>query len=140
MGGPPVTSGGPPRGPAQDGGGRHPALAVALVLLKVGALAFGGPATHVAFMRRELVERLAGLRAALCLSGLDPVPRLAAAGLAVLAVRQAGGRTWLSPAGLAGLPGLVLLAHAGRLPLLFWTFLEIGAISFGSGYVLFAYL
>jgi chromate transporter len=58
----------------------------------------------------------------------------------VLALRQAGGRTWLSPVGLASLPGLALLAHAGRLPVLFWTFLEIGAISFGSGYVLFAYL
>jgi chromate transport protein ChrA len=38
------------------GGRRLPALTVALVLLKVGVLAFGGPVTHVAFMRRELVE------------------------------------------------------------------------------------
>jgi chromate transporter len=30
---------------------------VALVLLKVGVLAFGGPAAHVALMRRELVDR-----------------------------------------------------------------------------------
>jgi chromate transporter len=78
--------------------------------------------------------------AGLSLAGLAPVLLLAAAGLVVVAVRQAGGPAWLSPAWLAGLPGLVLVAHAGRLPLLFWTFLVIGATSFGSGYVLFAYL
>jgi chromate transporter len=37
------------------------ALIVGLVLLKVGVIAFGGPITHVAFMRRELVERRAWL-------------------------------------------------------------------------------
>ena len=52
-------------------------------------------------------------------------------------------RPWSSRLGwlpLAGTPGLVVLAHADRLPVLFWTFLKVGAVSFGSGYVLFAYL
>src|SRR5437660_4649993 len=34
-----------------------PAVTVGLVLLKVGVIAFGGPITHVAFVRRELVQR-----------------------------------------------------------------------------------
>jgi len=216
---------------------------VALALLKVGVVAFGGPVTHVAFMRRELVERrgwldektflrlfaacnlvpgpsstelailvgyrlagwsglllsgalfiapatlvmlaiawaysrfgttapasaaLAGVRpvvvgivvwalvdlgrrmaarplglalaalvGVLSLLGVNPVLLLVVGGAALLAVRHGGGRGWLA---LAGVPGLVPIAHAERLPVLFWTFLEIGAVSFGSGYVLFAYL
>ncbi|HEY4028604.1 MAG TPA: chromate efflux transporter [Candidatus Dormibacteraeota bacterium] len=231
-------------------GPRPGALRVALVLLKVGVIAFGGPVTHVAFMRRELVERrrwldqetflrmfaacnlipgpsstelaifagyrlagwpglllsgalfiapamaamlaiawayarfgtsavavaalggvrpivvgivawalldlgrriadralgivLAALTGLLSLLGMNPVLLLVAGGLALLAVRYGG--TWLRRGdgtgclSLAGGPGLVLLAHGERLPVLFWTFLEVGAVSFGSGYVLFAYL
>jgi chromate transporter len=225
-------------------------LRVGLVLLKVGVLAFGGPVTHVAFMRRELVDRrgwldertfqrmfaacslvpgpsstelaifagyrlagwpglllagglfigpatlamlaiawaysrfgataaavaalggvrpvvvgivawalvdlarrvgdrLAGLAVALAaaplsLLGANPVLLLVAGGAALLTGRH-GGR-WLRRGGgpgclsLAGGPGLTLLAHGDRLPVLFRTFLEVGAVSFGSGYVLFAYL
>jgi chromate transporter len=226
-----------------------PAVTVALVLLKVGVIAFGGPVTHVAFMRREVVERrgwldektflrmfaacnlipgpsstelaifigyrlagwpglllagslfiapamllmlavawaytrfgttpvavaaLAGVRpvvigivvwalvdlgrrvanrltglapavlvTALSLLGANPLLLLAGAGVVLLVIRQ-GGRWghWSGSLGwlLGGPPGLALLAHADRLPVLFWTFLKVGAISFGSGYVLFAYL
>jgi chromate transporter len=35
--------------------------ALALMFLKLGTVAFGGPAAHIAFMRQELVERLAWL-------------------------------------------------------------------------------
>jgi chromate transporter len=227
-----------------------PALTVALVLLKVGVIAFGGPVTHVAFMRRELVERrgwldektflrmfaacnlvpgpsstelaifvgyrlagwpglllagslfiapamllmlgiawgythfgttaaagagLAGVRpvvvgivvwalvdlarrvadrlpglaiaalvTVLSLLGANPLVLLACAGVVLLVTRQ--GARWLPRSGglgwlpLGGPAGLVVLANADRLPVLFWTFLKVGAVSFGSGYVLFAYL
>ncbi|MGZ4131365.1 MAG: chromate efflux transporter [Actinomycetota bacterium] len=36
---------------------RHPLREVAAVFLKLGVIGFGGPAAHVALMRRELVER-----------------------------------------------------------------------------------
>lgn len=233
-----------------DAAGGLSALTVALVLLKVGVIAFGGPITHVAFMRRELVERrgwldektflrmfaacnlipgpsstelalfigyrlagwqgqllagslfiapamlvmlaiawaytrygttapalatlggvrpvvvgivvwalvdlgrraanplpglaIAGLVAILSLLGANPVLLLLLGGLVLLTIRQGGrwlrwgsGLGWLP---LGGLPGLVVLAHSDRLPALFWTFLKVGAVSFGSGYVLFAYL
>src|SRR5437899_4468426 len=45
-----------PSPPSPRGSGPG-ALAVAVALLKVGLLAFGGPVSHVAFMRREVVER-----------------------------------------------------------------------------------
>src|SRR5439155_15717383 len=78
------------------------------------------------------------------LLGVNPVLLLLAAGLALLTIREGGRRlpwagrlSWLP---LSGLPGFVVVAHSDRLPVLFWTFLKLGAVSFGSGYVLFAYL
>ena len=54
---PPEDSQDPPASRPRPGRSRQPALIVGLVLLKVGVIAFGGPITHVAFMRRELVQR-----------------------------------------------------------------------------------
>lgn len=65
--------------------------------------------------------------------GLNPVFILALVGLVgavLLRWRGAG----------ASLLGFVGPDHPERLPVLFLTFLKIGAVSFGSGYVLFAFL
>jgi chromate transporter len=98
---------------------------------------------------RRVADRLFGLAlaalvAVLSLLGVNPVLLLLAAGLALLTIREGGRRlpwagrlSWLP---LSGLPGFVVVAHSDRLPVLFWTFLKLGAVSFGSGYVLFAYL
>ena len=90
-------------------------------------------------LARKLIERrwlLAIVPAALVLYllGVNPVLVLALCGLAGAAVSAGRSRTavtlgisWLGP-------------HPERLLLLTLTFLKIGAVSFGSGYVLFAFL
>ena len=35
----------------------HPLLQVAAVSAKIGVIGFGGPAAHIAMLRREVVER-----------------------------------------------------------------------------------
>jgi len=65
--------------------------------------------------------------------GLNPVFILALVGLlgtVLFRWRRAG----------ASLVGFVGADHPERLPVLFLTFLKIGSVSFGSGYVLFAFL
>src|SRR5438132_1437195 len=141
---PPEDSQDPPASRPQPGGSGQPALIVGLVLLKVGVIAFGGPITHVAFMRRELVERRGWLDEKTFLrmfAACNLIPGPSSTELAIfIGYRLAGWSGRLSWLPLSGLPGFVVLAHSDRLPVLIWTFLKLGAVSFGSGYVLFAYL
>jgi chromate transporter len=78
---------------------------------------------------------------ALLLAGLNPVVLLFFGGAVVAGAslprpprRSDGGVLWL-----ASLPAS-LLPHLDRLPVLALTFLKIGLVSFGSGYVLLAFL
>lgn len=83
---------------------------LALLFLRLGATAFGGPAAHIAMMEEEVVRRRRWLRREeFSLSGV-----------------QAG-----AAAGLAG---------SFSLGLLFLLFLKISAVLFGSGYVLLVFL
>lgn len=76
--------------------------------------------------------------------GINEISLLVLGGLAVMIVknvRRLGQQpvpAWLVP--LAGLSLPVLLAQPFSLPLLFVTFLKIGAVLYGSGYVLLAFL
>jgi chromate transporter len=222
-------------------------LQVALLLGFIGLVAFGGPAAHVALMRRELVERrhwleadrfsrmfaacnlipgpsstelamfigyrMAGIRGLLgagaffiapamaimlalawayaryantwllqaILYGVRPVVVAVVAWAALDLARKMLARRWLlilaalslslfliglNPVLILGLVGMAALAvtgfwrllgrdrsstmialapilfgpHPERLPQLFFTFLKIGAVTFGSGYVLYAFL
>lgn len=69
---------------------------------------------------------------ALSLAGVNPVLVLAVAAAVGAAAAAARGR-WLSAA-------ILLDAHPERLAVLLLAFLKIGAVAFGSGYVLFAFL
>ncbi len=91
---------------------------------------------------------LIGLAAVgLYLAGVNVLAVLVAGGLAVVLVevvrRARTGRLgvgWLPWAGGLPLAGLPLAAAPFSLPLLFLTFLKIGAVLYGSGYVLLAFL
>jgi len=78
-----------------------------------------------------------------CLAGVDELIVLAAAGLAVAIGRGALRRTappamgWMP---LVGASGAATGAAAVGLGPLFWVFLKIGSVLFGSGYVLLAFL
>ncbi len=82
---------------------------------------------------------------ALSLISASPILLLALAGIAGIIVtvplpparNQLGG---LLGVGKAMFPIGVTAAHSGRLAAVFLTFLKLGAISYGSGYVLFAFL
>lgn len=100
---------------------------------------------------RDALAALVGLGAlALSLRGADELAVLGAGGLVVLAgrwARSGGGGTAstgvaagaaLAPAAAAGMAAAT--AAAFSLPVLFVTFLKIGAVLYGSGYVLLAFL
>ncbi len=84
--------------------------------------------------------------AGLYLLGLNPLGLLLGGGLLVLLVRNAARLRQLAGLALAapvlGLPGLVAVASAVPYSpaVLFLTFLKIGAVLYGSGYVLLAFL
>lgn len=93
-------------------------------------------------LARRLFIPLAAAVFALFLIGANPILLLAVAGV-VTAVMKIG-RDRLDMARLAlmaplGVTGLGQV-HAYRLPAIFLTFLKIGAVAYGSGYVLLAFL
>jgi chromate transporter len=109
---------------------------VARAVLGLGRTAAAGPAAG----RRWTALAVMAATFALALAGVNELVLLAAGALAVLAARRARG--W--PAGLAALalPGLAAgPAPAGvDLVRLAGVFLKVGALLFGSGYVLVAFL
>jgi len=81
----------------------------------------------------------------LSLAAVPPILLLALAGIAgiLITLPWVPGRVrhgGLMAIGKAVLPFAVISAHPGRLATVFLTFLKLGAISYGSGYVLFAFL
>ncbi|MDQ4106962.1 MAG: chromate efflux transporter, partial [Actinomycetota bacterium] len=77
----------------------------------------------------------------LYLLGLGEIPLLAAGALAVLLVRGAGRwRTGAATFVPLGLPLGLLQVPAAGVGTIFFSFLKIGAVLFGSGYVLLAFL
>lgn len=91
---------------------------------------------------RDLPALLMGLAIfGLYLTGVHELLLLLAAGFGMMVIRRAP-RPRLPFAGMAGLPLLSLAASSipFRLSLMFLLFLKIGAILYGSGYVLVAYL
>jgi chromate transporter len=86
-----------------------------------------------------------GIAAAVTISsllGFNPVVLLVLGGIALLFahVERSTDRSGRVFALAPWLPTLLVPGGAGRLPVLFLTFLKLGAISFGSGYVLFPLL
>jgi chromate transporter len=89
---------------------------------------------------RDIPSALVGAAVAILLvAGVNPLALLAGAGVSILAVRQRDALARLRPAVLLSVP--VAATSAGHsLLTLFLTFLKIGAVVWGSGYVLLAFL
>jgi chromate transporter len=77
-------------------------------------------------------------------AGVNEIALLFAGGIIVVlagGLKELRGRAqaaWLLPFG--GVGGLLQISVSAKLPFLFFTFLKIGAVLYGSGYVLLAYL
>lgn len=102
-----------------------------LVFLRLGLIAFGGPVAHIGLMEEVLVKEKKWIDSEsfldmLSVSNLIPGPNSTELAIAI------GYK-------LGGVAGLLAV---GFLPLsvLFLTFVKIGALLFGSGYVLIAFL
>jgi chromate transporter len=115
-------------------------VVVAVVIQALGKLSRSG-------LRTPLLTVIAALAAALCLLGVSPVLTLVVAG-ALTAVSSgvkshfAGGAFVVTPKILAGIA--VGVSTVAALPVSLWrlflSFLKVGSVVFGSGYVLLAFL
>jgi chromate transporter len=125
--------------------GRFGSTAVlAHVLYGIRPVVVGIVAWAVLDLGRRMVGRwrlalVAAVAAVLFILGLSPVILLLLAGAVVAAMSLPRARGRADALWLAALPAW-LLPHLDRLPVLALTFLKIGAVSFGSGYVLLAFL
>jgi chromate transporter len=103
---------------------------VAWVFLKLGLLAFGGPATHVALMRRELVQRRRWLDEAEFLrmfAACNLVPGPSSTELAIfLGYRRAGWRALLLAGLLFILPAMLIMLVVA------WAYTRFGSSSLRS--------
>ena len=118
-------------GKAHPTPGRHRLTELVRVFLKLGVIGFGGPAAHLAMMDDEVVERRKWLSrehfldlvgATNLILGLPFLTHPPSAGASALAV------------GAAGAAATVSLWQLGLF------FLKVGAVLYGSGYVLVAFL
>jgi chromate transporter len=94
-------------------------------------------------LRRRSAWLVAAAALALAVAGVHPLVLLGGGALAMLLVRRTAGPMAVVMASMSGPRGLLLtVAGAGTLGLagLFLTFLGIGALTFGSGYLLLAFL
>ena len=94
-------------------------------------------------LRDRVTMAAAGLALALALVGVNELALLFGITLAVMLIRN--WRLWPRAAGALALPwGLSWMVAAGAAPFtltrLFLTFLKIGSVPYGSGYVLFAFV
>ncbi len=111
---------------------------VAIIVQALGKLARTG-------LRSPLLALIAGVAAVLALSALNPIAVVAIAG--AVSTASAGMKNRLTTVSLAGLPRMFVPATmlvAGSVSFglvrLFLSFLKIGAVVFGSGYVLLPFL
>src|SRR5205823_7393535 len=98
-------------------------------------------------LHKPLAMTAAVAVAVLFVLGLNPIVLLLGCGLLVLAIRSASIRAGLSglaaftpPAVGSGLGAVGAATGGHSLPVLFLTFLKIGCVVFGSGYVLLAFV
>jgi chromate transporter len=128
---------------AYDRFGSMPVLAHVLYGIRpvvVGIVAWAILDLGRRMVRRWLLAAVAVAVGALFLVGLNPVVLLLLGGAVVAGAAAPGQRgPRVGVLSLAALPAS-LLPHLDRLPVLALTFLKIGLVSFGSGYVLLAFL
>ncbi|HET8784055.1 MAG TPA: chromate efflux transporter [Candidatus Limnocylindrales bacterium] len=118
------------------------AILVGVEPVVVAIIAFAGSSIARAAVRTRWHALLAVAALAAVVAGVPEIWVLLGAGLVALAalVASAGGR---QQAGVAAIPFLAIPAaavSAVSIPALFVTFLKVGAVVFGSGYVLVALL
>jgi chromate transporter len=117
----------------------------AVASARLGVIAIGATVAVVLGVHELIVLVAAGLGAAVFRRGFRPSTGPGAA----LVAMTGGGGELSSSSTIAGAPGATAVAGAAgvaaaaaavTLPGLFWVFLKIGSVLFGSGYVLLAFL